>query len=255
MNLGLKIWSTNLAYLEPAQALFNLDVFQYIELFVVPGSINTVNVWRNVRIPFILHAPHSYSGFNLSLSERFHDNAILMKEVEMFRLALSPAMVIFHPGINGSIEETIRQLQAFKKNGFSQLISIGFVENKPKVGIHGELCVGYEPLTIKEIMESTSMGFCLDFGHAVCTAVSLALDWRLFIGSFLTLKPGIVHLSDGLRDSETDQHLNIGAGNFDLKWFLRQLQPEIPISIETKKASKIDLSDFEQDVVRLRKLI
>ena len=136
-KIGLKLWSTNSNLVPPSVDLFQKGFFDYIELYVVPGSaINHLNSWKHIFIPIILHAPHSYSGLNLSLSDRENQNKEIISEVDNFRHTLTPEKIIFHPGIEGSITETIRQIGFFKKK-FPELFNIAIVENKPKVGLGG----------------------------------------------------------------------------------------------------------------------
>ena len=59
MKLGLKIWSRNGNYVQPAVDLYEKGMFDYIELFAVPGSASYIEKWENLDIPFVLHAPHS----------------------------------------------------------------------------------------------------------------------------------------------------------------------------------------------------
>ncbi|MBU0764058.1 MAG: hypothetical protein KJ607_04400, partial [Bacteroidetes bacterium] len=116
MKLGLKLFSTNTELIPAAQKLKKDNIYDYIELYVVPGSFNSVvKAWTTLDIPFIIHAPHSYSGLNLSIREHEDSNRSLIGEVELFRSQLNPLKIIFHSGINGSVDETIRQILLFKK--------------------------------------------------------------------------------------------------------------------------------------------
>lgn len=71
INLGLKIWSTNTNYLKDAIKLFDKGYYKYIELFVLPGSYrHYIKFWKDLRIPFIIHAPHYREGMNLADKEK-----------------------------------------------------------------------------------------------------------------------------------------------------------------------------------------
>ena len=251
-KLGLKVWSSNLFYISLADGLYNDGVFDYVELYVVPGSDKSCSQkWRQAKFPFILHAPHSSDGFNLSLKECEAKNRILIKEVDSFREVLSPRYVIFHPGTNGSIRETIRQISMFRHE-FAELFNLAVVENKPKIGINGEECIGVSPEEIKELLNETGLGFCLDVGHAICYAAWKRTEYESVIEQFIKLKPKMFHLMDGDVNSKTDVHLNFGKGNFKLKEILSKIPPDAYISVETNKKSKSNLNDFEEDVGYLR---
>jgi RimJ/RimL family protein N-acetyltransferase len=247
MKLGLKLFSTNTGLIPAAQKLRKEKIYDYIELYVVPGSFNSVfKAWTALDIPFIIHAPHSYSGLNMSIRECEDSNRVLIEEVELFRSQLNPLKVIFHSGINGSVDETIRQIILFKKM-FSDLFNSGVIENKPKIGINGEVCIGTSPDEIAFIKKETDIGFCLDIGHAVYYAASANLPYPFVIERFLELKPKMYHISDGIVSSERDSHLNFGDGNLDLSRIIKKIPNDAYVTIETEKDLSLELSDFERD--------
>lgn len=253
MRIGLKIGTAETSLIEPAIKLFHNRLFHYIELYIVPGSYErTVESWRNMPFQFVLHAPHSYSGFNFSRPENESTNFDMLREVELFRKAIAPTYIIFHPGIEGTENETIRQIQVFQGK-FPEIFSMALVENKPQIGIGNEKCIGYSVSQIKTILKKTGLGFCFDFGHAICSSVSARLDWRNVIQNFIKLEPSLYHLSDGLLDEEKDRHLHYGFGNYDLIWMLSLLDDSAMLSIEAKNDSQRHLNDFEKDVEFLNK--
>ena len=251
-KLGLKIWSTNIFYIKPAIELYGKKILDYLELYVVPGSATEyLSKWEEVNLPIILHAPHSNAGFNLSLKDVGFKNRSLIREVEVFREALNPKSVIFHPGTNGSMEETIRQVNMFK-NEFPGLFDLAVMENKPKMGLNGEICVGASPEEMKKALDETELGFCLDIGHAICYAAWGKMEYKNIIDQFIKLKPKMYHLSDGDVRSQTDMHLNFGKGNFDLQKIIRMIPQDAYVSIETNKRSQTDLDDFKEDALYFR---
>lgn len=253
-KLGLKLWSSNSFYIKPAMDLYNESIFDYVELYVVPGTEEGyLQEWKKTKFLFILHAPHAGAGFNLSLKECELKNRGLIKEVESFRAALNPTQVIFHPGIHGSIEETIRQIAIFR-NEFSNLFDLAVIENKPKMGLNGEICVGASPEEMGKILDETGLGFCLDIGHAICYAAWEKSDWKKIVENFMKLSPQMFHLSDGDIDSRTDRHYHFGKGNFDLSRIVELLPSGAYVTIETEKNSKNDLNDFKSDALFLQNL-
>lgn len=250
--LGLKLWSSNAFYIGQAQALFEQGIFDYIELYVLPGTEKEfLHEWQALNIPFSLHAPHSYHGLNFSLKELEAKNRELIKEVETFQKALSPRHVVFHPGIEGSLEESLRQMEIFAHE-FKELFHLAVIENKPKIGLKGEICVGASPEEIERILKETGLGFCFDFGHAICYAAWKKSGGNQVVDQFLALKPKVIHLSDGDVNSEKDMHLNFNCGNFNLGEIIHKIPVDVPVSIETHKASKENLDDFLKDAVYFR---
>ena len=254
-KLGLKLWSSNSFYIKPAMDLYNEGIFDYVELYVVPGTEEGyLQEWEKTKFLFILHAPHAGAGFNLSLKECELKNRGLIEEVEFFRAALNPTQVIFHPGIHGSIEETIRQIAIFR-NEFSNLFDLAVIENKPKMGLNGGICAGASPEEMKKILNETGFGFCLDNGHAICYSAWKKVEYEETIDKFLELDPKIFHLSDGDINSPTDMHLNLGMGNFELSTIISKIPLNACVSIETDKKSKSNLDDFEEDIAYFKKCV
>jgi endonuclease IV len=254
MKIGLKLWSTNERYISPAQDLFKRKIFDYIELFVEPDSFSCCGTqWKDIGIPLVLHAPHSMQGLNFSLPDNLNKNKAYCEEVQLYLDLLQPDYVIFHPGVSGTAKETIRQINLLR-NDCPDIFKKALIENKPKVGLNNERCIGALPEEIEEITRETRTGFCLDFGHAICAASAEGGDYRKLINRFMALSPSMFHLTDGLTASLMDSHLHFGAGDFDLRWLARTIPEQALVTIETVKDSTTDLNDFEEDVTFLRKI-
>jgi len=254
-KLGLKVWSTNRAYIGPAQDLHGRGVYDYVELYVVPESAaQHCEEWKRAALPTTLHAPHAHSGFNLSLAEYEVTNRGMLAEVERFRSALATTIVILHPGILGTIEETIRQIKVFQGE-FPTLMAGALVENKPRVGLYDEVCMGSSPEEIGRVLEATGLGFCLDIAHGFCYAAWAQAPWENVLDSFLGFEPSVVHLSDGDTAAVKDSHPHFGEGNFDLPRVVKKIPEDVLLTIETRKNSQTDLTDFERDVACLRGLL
>jgi deoxyribonuclease IV len=252
MDIGLKLWSNNDFYARQAQDLYKNGLIQYIEMFVVSGSIEFIDFWEKIPIPYVLHAPHSYTGLNFSIMSHTAENRSHMQVVELYAKRLKPIYVIYHPGIDGTIEEVISQINMFKRE-FEFSFTVGLVENKPSIALHGEHCIGSSPEEIQFIMEKTSLGFCFDFGHCFNYAATVHRDPCEIIRAFLQLKPKVFHLSDGKKESEKDMHLNFGKGDFDIPKIIRLIPTGTLLSVETEKKSKNNLDDFVADVFYLKR--
>jgi sugar phosphate isomerase/epimerase len=257
-QFGLKIWSTNDNYVEPATKLFDKGVYDYIELFAVPDSFeNTIGQWKLLKkIPFVIHAAHSTVGFNPARAEGFKRNIELAEEAFKFSEELITDTIIFHPGYEGTIAETIRQFKIIKSM-FDTKTNKMIVENKPYYGFHLKkqiICNGYTSNDIDNIMRECSIDFCLDIGHAICAANALKRNPFEFLEKFYELKPRMYHLSDGDINGVDDLHLNIGKGNFDFNRILKHIPTSSRISLETEKKSD-DLHDFIDDIRTVKNLI
>ncbi len=254
LKVGLKLWSSNTFYIKPALELYRQRVFDYVELYVDLGTEKDyLSQWTGKGIPFVLHAPHSYSGLNFSQLKGQSENLRILKEVESYRLALEPEFVIFHPGILGSINETVRQINDMKKE-LPDIFNLAIIENKPKIGLKGEICIGASPEEIERIIGETGLGFCLDIGHAICFATWAQIGWEKVLYQFMKQRPKVYHLSDGSMDSHTDLHLHYGDGNFDLSKIIKLIPSNVYVSVETEKDPALHLKDFERDVSYLKKL-
>ena len=248
---GLKLWSVNTdKYYEEAQRLYKNGIFDYIELYVVPDTLNSLPKWKELGLPFIIHAPHFAHGFNLARKEKELSNLQIYNEVKKFADELEVPYIIFHGGIDGDIRETARQLAAFNEPR-------ALIENKPFIALPnrmgGEFCRGYDIAEIQLVKETAGCGFCFDFGHAICAANSLGKNVYEYCRGFLQFKPEMYHLTD-LDDitSPYDSHLHLGTGDLDFKCISAMIPDDSYVTFETIKNSKENLDDFAEDMKWLK---
>lgn len=247
---GLKLWSTNRNYLRAARELREKEQFSYIELFVQPGSCDMyADMWRGMRVPFVVHAPHYMQGLNFSNRLSEAHNKVLVEETMLWARRVNAQYIIFHPGVGGDIRETARQMKRLRDPRI-------LVENKPYHTVlkNGSVCVGYSVEDIAYVMERTGHGCCLDVGHAVCSAAALSVDPFKMLRGFLALSPSMFHLSDGDPASTVDKHSHIGQGSFDMLRILALLPPRAMITVETEKTYPRSLRDFAEDICCLRRI-
>ena len=248
-KIGLKLWNINTDYYyDEAMRLYNGKIFDYIELYVVPGHLDLIEKWKNIGIPFDIHAPHFAHNMNLSKKEYEKDNYSKYIEVKEYADSLNASVIVFHGGINGDYRETARQIKNFNDSRI-------LIENKPYQPLRmteDNKCVGSKYEEIKYIMEESGCGFCLDIGHAICSANSQGIEPYSYIEKLVTLNPKRIHLSDIDTTSKFDQHLNYGKGNLDFKRILSIVPKDVNITIETNKISKIDLINYNDDVYYLK---
>lgn len=246
-RFGLKLWSNNKNYVEEAVALYEKGIYQYIELYVLPSIDDTqVSMWKNIHIPYVIHAPHFRDGLNLAKKELKENNLLLIKKTKEIADILKADKIIVHPGIAGDIAETVRQL---KEINDARIL----IENKPYYALDdGLICNG---ATIEEIMfvlNNTNVGFCLDIGHAFCAANANNIEPLEYLKQLLVLNPDMFHLTDGEKDGVLDRHYHFGKGNYNIKDILEILPDNCYITVETIKDFNDSLEDFEKDIKILK---
>ena len=242
-QIGLKLWSTNTdVYLHEAERLYVDGIFSYVELYVVPGTLECLPTWKKLQIPFLIHNAHFMQHFNLADRECAKSNRKIYEETRRFADALNARWIIFHGGTNGTIEETARQLKSFSEPR-------ALIENKPYCAMvdNGTLCRGATPEEIQFVMRETGCGFCCDISHAFCAANYLQKDSFVFFSELLKLQPVMFHISDNDSHSRFDRHYHLGQGSLDLKRILSLCPEDARITIETQKDSADSLQDFLTD--------
>jgi len=247
LRLGLKLGSTNSNYIDDAVRFYENGLYDYIELYAVPGSYGEYfHLWKSLRIPIIVHAPHYGNGLNLADIRQREQNSILIEEMLKFADELKSDTIIFHPGVSGVLEETVFQLNLLKDRRV-------IIENKPVVSLFdGKICNGCSPEEIKYIIENAHAGFCLDIGHAFCSAAARKLEPYEHIVEYLKLNPRMYHLSDGYVNNVIDSHEHLNKGDFDIQRILSLIPANSTVTVETDKDYKDSLIDFEDDVMLLR---
>lgn len=246
-RIGLKLWSVNTdAYLHEAERLYAEGVFDYLELFIVPDTLDALPCWKKLKIPFVVHNAHAARGFNLAQVDQSARNREIYLQTKRFADELAAEHIIFHGGVDGSVDETIRQLVALNEPR-------ALLENKPFVPLPNpfgaKFCRGATAAEVARILAETGCGFCLDVGHAVCAAASQNLEPYAYITELLRFRPSMFHLSD-VPDmtSPYDAHPHLGTGELDIVRLCREVFPsDASISIETVKNSKSTLDDFMED--------
>jgi sugar phosphate isomerase/epimerase/L-amino acid N-acyltransferase YncA len=248
MKIGLKLFSTNDFYINEALKLYKEKVYDYIELYVVPNSFEDfISLWKSLDIPFIIHAPHFRHGVNLAKKEQFEQNLLFSKEAQKYADTLNSKYIIFHPGIAGDLEESVRQINLIKDERI-------LIENKPYSTVlnDGNICNGNSPEEIKYLLENTNASFCLDIGHCFCSANAQNIEPFQYLKEFFNLYPKMFHLTDNEFKSPVDKHLHFGDGDFNVEKILNLLHENAQITLETIKNSKENLDDFIKDVTQIK---
>lgn len=249
-KIGLKLWSTNDFYINSVIDIFekNSQYCDYIELYVVPNSIDFLPKWKEMQkthnIPFAIHGPHFSSGLDMSNSQKRNSNKKLIEQTKIYADTLESIYTIFHPGIGGIVDETISQMRDIKNLNF-------IVENKPFIvpmkDKDDAFCVGSTVKDIKRILSEVGCGFCLDIGHALCSANYQKINPYEYILEFNKLNPDVYHISDNDQGSVYDAHLHFGYGNIDFSKVFNIIDDDKFLAVETNKDSKENLDDFLKD--------
>jgi deoxyribonuclease-4 len=246
-RIGLKLYSTNMDLIKDASILYKGGFFHYVELYIIPGSFEkTIESWKAFEAPFVIHAPHAVHGINLARADMFKDNQRNFREAQRFADFLGCEIIIVHGGNNGSFDETIRQIALLDEKRIA-------LENKPKMGLKGEICVGYAPSDFHRAKQAGVLyGTVLDFGHAACVARSLDIEVMDLVQEFMDFDPKIFHLVDGESSSESDTHLNFGKGNLNIDGFISVIPDQSMVTLETPRDPSNGLDDFVSDIEFLR---
>ena len=250
-KLGLKLWSNNRNYYEEAKRLVKDGFCDYIELYTFPDTLDEFGpLWKLIDVPYIVHATHFMHGMNLAKPECRASNDQLATAAFAFADLLNAKHVIFHPGVEGDDEETIRQLNAWSDERKQRIL----IENKPYCSIDKPplRCNGHSPMAIRRIMDETGVGFCFDIGHGVCSSNGRGVDPFEDLMKYESLQPRMYHLSDNDFASPIDGHKHLGDGDYDFARIFRLIDTKKPISIETMKDNFESLKDFENDVSFLK---
>lgn len=230
-KLGLKLWSTNLELIHDVNKLFEAGLYQYLELFAVPGSYQeTITKWSKCKVPFVIHGAHYMAGMDLSDYAKFSSNQILINEAIQFADTLLASKIIFHPGVKGTLTETAHQLSNINDKRL-------LIENVPALSIDGKFkLLGNKPEEISNLLMSVpGLGFCLDLVHAICAVNTHGVNYQTILEGYISLNPHIVHIADNQIDSEIDKHLSLGTGSLPISQFLGMLPSDQMITIESSK--------------------
>ena len=116
----------------------------------------------------------------------------------------------------------------------------------PKISHSGEECIGYNKEELAALVQD-KYKFCLDFGHAAKAALSLGVDYKVYINGLLELKPSMFHINDVGFKIEEDEHMNFGEGRLDIR-YLKRLIGENPVTLETPRSNH---ESFDEDLKNL----
>ncbi|MEK7518888.1 MAG: TIM barrel protein [Patescibacteria group bacterium] len=245
LEIGLKLWNTNFKLFAEAKALYSNKIINFIELYMVPTSYDASTLLPLVGLPVHIHAPHENHNFNIFTAGEKDFSEFQRVSVNAANLFDSPTIVV-HAGV-GTNNKTFKHQLALLND--DRVI----IENMPFYSLQHDLCYGYSLDQLKYIYDHLHRHICLDLGHAIKSAVAQQLDYKVFIENIIrNISPSYYHLSDGDPTTDIDEHLNLGAGSYDLSWMKRQLlvaaeQQTVQIVFEVPK-NNTDLTNDRKNI-------
>ncbi len=238
MKVGIKLWSTN-----PIEHVEAAGFADFVE--VMPVDMESLAKFSGRPYTYTVHTPHESFGFNPVL-EYEKSRELLKQGVAAAKLLKSDKLIMHasHYYEKPSEEEVHKAIamtaKLAKETGFPGLL----IENSTvyeAVKDHTRHYIGYSYDHMKELMELSGAGFCLDLEHAAIVANQLGTTFHKQVEDLLKLKPDYFHLS-GARFATHGHHLSLFEGDVD-KDFARevlmkankQVCLETPIDTEQRK--------------------
>lgn len=251
-KIGLKLFSNNLSSIKKAQEYYSKNLFDYLELMAIPGTYSeTIEYWKKLKLPYVIHAPHGKYRFNLSLPDLSKQNKILFQETQKYADDLDSDMIIVHPGLIGKIDETARQIEKLRE---ARVV----IENNPFISLFQTKCVGSSPDEMRYIINETGAKFCLDIAHAVKSAYVNGIEYKEYIRRYVKLHPKIVHICDCKISGCFDEHRNLGRGELDIKEILTPIVNKmsgIHLTLEVPEKNYKQLKAFKKDRMYIETLL
>ncbi|MHA2313257.1 MAG: GNAT family N-acetyltransferase, partial [Candidatus Thorarchaeota archaeon] len=246
-TLGVKIFTINTEAFGKLKEFHEKKIIDFIELYVVPGVIDTKSLDNLKGIPIILHAPNYNHDFNLRDKNQVYEESI--KTLEVISEYLDAKTVIFHPGLEAG-DDDVKDVIAKLKDLNSHFDIV--LENMPKQPLRGKRpIIGSRYEDFKMIVEETGCKVCIDIGHTICSANYYEKDALQYIQTFINLSPHIYHIGDGDYSSQSDVHKSLQEGDFPLPDILAMIPSNSRITLETPKS---DFTLLGEDLDNLRKL-
>jgi len=245
IKFGIKIWSINHQWFADLIKAYKEGEFDFVELYAVPGTFDPdkLSILRDSGLPINIHAPNEHQ---LNLAKDSSSNIDIFKEVVKFANFFDSEYIIIHCGTGD--DETMLQNNLDKIS--DQRIVIENVPHKSLIGDEPLFAYSFE--RVDNLLKKNCFSFCLDFGHAIKSAKSQGIDQLTFLKRLLSLRPKVFHLNDGSIDEEKDEHLNLGAGGYDINIIKRLIKNSSTrmLVFETPKNGGIENDFINMDFFR-----
>ena len=248
IKFGIKI-NTGEFHLLP-EIYDNQDVINFIEVLIPPEfTRNDLAIIRDFNLPYCIHFPHLKHNIDFGNSKQAGYNQKFIEKINAHKKSfdqLQAFCYIVHPE-SGNVEMSIENIRKLQIKPLA-------IENMPYKFSSGGNRLAHVPETIRPYFEKMpDIEFCLDLNHAVKTAISESLEYIELIKRFMKLKKPIhFHIADGDMNSEYDDHLAIGRGNYDIpriKRLLLNFESTVYLTFETPRINK---DHIEDDLINMK---
>lgn len=237
MEYGIKLWSTNEHWFQEAVDLYTAKEIDFVELYAIPDSLIPEKLEILKQVPITIHAAHEGHGLNM-MQGKDRNAELIGQAIEMADYFGSD-IIVLHPGVGDDFAALQKNLSIVPdKSRF-------YLENMPVEGLEhlgGGHCFGGTHTQIQSML-AEGFNFCLDFAHATKASITQQIDYKKFIEQIVhDFSPRYFHISDGDLMTPTDQHLNLGEGEFDLG-FMKSLMSESDKLVFEVPKNKDDLKN------------
>lgn len=251
-KFGFKVYSTNLydapKLIKQCAEYASTVSDAFIELMVVPSSpmADLKKIKEEVGdVEVRIHAPHDGMGFNPGNREMEQHNINLLDLSQKAADLFNAKTIVVHAGLGHGqqyIDETVRQFKLFND---SRIV----VENLPYLDYGTVPMHGSTSEDIAYIKSECGCGFCFDFSHAVCSAITLNVNIDEQLKKFFGLNPTVYHMCDGDIKRADDLHLHFGKGNFPLPHFMNDFTDKdayitIETSMNVEQEANLKIEDY-----------
>ena len=242
INIGIKISTKNFNLLP--EIYLNDDIIDFIEIILDPEfTTKDIRIIKSLELPYAIHFPNSNNGIDFGDLTKNRENIEFIDRINQYKNKLSdlkPICYIIHPE-SGDIELSIVNIQKLQMEPLA-------LENMPRLGIHGEKMLGYDANSLNKYFKCIEqLKFCFDINHAIKAAISMKRDYLLFVKEFLEFKkPILFHISGGNLNIETDEHLALDEGQYNLskiKKILLNYKHNVNLTFETPRNYEKKIND------------
>ena len=222
----IKLWSSNTDLFDEIDLWYRNKKFDFVELYIVPWTFDSVQLEKIKDVPVSIHCPHSMHSFNPididSDCEKIWDESILP-----FIEFHNPSDIIMHPELWNNLEILKQRLSYFNDDRI-------MIENMPKYPLPWFEWEFYWYTFIQlDKIYWTWHWLCLDFWKAAKAAIAQDIDQEKYIEEFISrYGPKYFHISWFDLINKYDQHLNLW--DWDIE-FLKLIKEKLNKIAENKE--------------------
>lgn len=244
MKVGIKLWSTN-----SAEYIDGAGFADFVE--VMPVDEKSLQKFIGRDYEYTVHIPHENFGFNPAL-DYYKSQKILEKAIKAAK-KLKADKLIMHTGyLREKPNKEKTQEAAMLVSKLAKSVSHGrvFLENSTIAETsNGEnrnfMFYNYE--TLKELLEMSGAGFCMDLEHATVAAREMGISYQAHVAELMKLKPDYIHLSGTQKEG---RHTSIFESEISPDFAKKTIKKAgKPVCLETP----IDMTQRKREVEFLKK--